>query len=254
MTPQDLYRAGELDQAIKALGEELRSAPLDAKRRTFLFELLCFAGEYDRAEKQLAVLESQNPKTQMAYLVYRSALHAERTRQEMFQTGVLPASVAKIAAQGGTWNDEPFESLQDADARIGDHLEVFIAGSYTWIPTSYVRRLEIEAPVALRDLMWARARIEASPEFRLQDLGEILLPVLAPLSWTSSDNSVRLGRTSVWEDQPDGSERLFGQKMLLVDGEEIPILEFRSLVWNSPKGSEDESEANPVGEPEDAAS
>jgi protein involved in temperature-dependent protein secretion len=37
MTPQELYRTGELDQAIKALGEELRSNPLDAKRRTFLF-------------------------------------------------------------------------------------------------------------------------------------------------------------------------------------------------------------------------
>jgi type VI secretion system protein ImpE len=44
MTPLELYRAGQLGQAIKALGEELRSFPLDVKRRNFLFGLLCFAG------------------------------------------------------------------------------------------------------------------------------------------------------------------------------------------------------------------
>jgi len=39
MTPLALYREGKLREAIKALGEELRSNPLDARRRTFLFEL-----------------------------------------------------------------------------------------------------------------------------------------------------------------------------------------------------------------------
>jgi len=34
MTPLALYREGKLREAIKALGEELRSNPLDAKRRT----------------------------------------------------------------------------------------------------------------------------------------------------------------------------------------------------------------------------
>ena len=232
MTPLELYKAGELGQAIKALGEELRSQPLDAKRRTFLFELLCFAGEYDRAEKQLDVLADQNPKAAMGVMMYRSAIHAERTRREMFQKGEFPAWDANNAAMGGgTFNDEPFETLADADARIGDHLEVFIAGGYTWIPTRYVERLEIEPPATLRDLLWARGRIQASPAFRLQDLGEVLLPVISPLSYLSSDDAVRLGRMSVWEDQPDGSERPLGQKLLLVDGEEIPILEARSIVW-----------------------
>ena len=247
MTPQELYRAGELGQAIKALGEELRSNPLDAKRRTFLFELLCFAGEYDRAEKQLDVLADQNPKHAAGMLLYRSALHAERTRQGMFRTGEMPAADdASAPTAGGTWNGEGFETLADADPRIGDHLEVFIAGGYTWIPTRYIEQIEIEPPTALRDLIWARARITASPKFRLQDLGEILLPVLSPLSYLSADDAVRLGRTSVWEELPDGGERLMGQKMLLVDGEEIPLLEFRSLVWTSEEPDE------PAGERVDA--
>lgn len=246
MTPLDLYKAGELGQAIKALGEELRSNPLDAKRRTFLFELLCFAGEYDRAEKQLDVLADQNPKAAMGVLMYRSAIHAERTRQEMFLKGEFPAKSADNAATGGgTWNGEPFEMLADADERIGDHLECFIAGGYTWIPTKYIEHLVIEAPATLRDLLWARARIQASPAFRLQDLGEILIPVISPLSYRSADDAVRLGRASVWEEQADGSERLLGQKMMLVDGEEIPILEFRRIEWVTATPDGESGDANP---------
>jgi len=51
----ELLRAGQLDEAIASLGVELRGNPADVQRRTFLFELLCFAGEHDRAEKQLDV-------------------------------------------------------------------------------------------------------------------------------------------------------------------------------------------------------
>src|SRR6202012_4898252 len=112
MTPQELYRAGELDQATKALGEELRSNPLDAKRRTFLFELLCFAGEWDRAEKQLDVLASQDIKNAPSMMLYRSAIHAERTRQEMFQTKSFPVrEPGNEAPPSGTWNDQPFTRL-----------------------------------------------------------------------------------------------------------------------------------------------
>ena len=50
---QELFRAGRVAEAIDALGAELRDDPTDAQRRIFLFELLCFAGNYARAEKQL---------------------------------------------------------------------------------------------------------------------------------------------------------------------------------------------------------
>ena len=181
MTPLELYRSGELRAAIKALGDELRANPLDIKRRTFLFELLCFAGEYDRAEKQLNVLADTNNQALAGTLLYRSALHAEKTRQEMFQKRDLPNVDSAAGPIAGNWNGESFADLRDADPRIGANLEVFIAGSYTWIPFHYMRRLEIEKPETLRDLIWARARVETSPAFRLQDLGEVLIPVLTPL-------------------------------------------------------------------------
>ena len=60
-TAKQLFQAGQLNEAVRALGAEVRDNPTDAQRRTFLFELLCFSGEYDRAEKHLNVLADGNP-------------------------------------------------------------------------------------------------------------------------------------------------------------------------------------------------
>jgi type VI secretion system protein ImpE len=241
MTPLALYREGKLREAIKALGEELRSNPLDAKRRTFLFELLLFAGEYDRAEKQLDLLAGANAEAAAGTLLYRSALHAERTRQNMFANHETPP-FKQEAVHGGVWNGTPFSEFSDADPRIGANLEVFLAGSYTWIPIHYLRRLEIEPPANLRDLMWARARVETSSDFRLQELGEVLLPVLCPLSSRHADETVHLGRESAWEPDDVYGEVPYGAKTMVIDGVEVPLLEIRSVAWSAPeKESQDAS-------------
>ena len=117
MTPLALYREGKLREAIKALGEELRSNPLDARRRTFLFELLSFAGQYDRAEKQLDLLAGANREAAAGTLLYRSALHAERTRQSMFANHETPP-VKQEPVHGGVWNGKPFREFGDSDPRI----------------------------------------------------------------------------------------------------------------------------------------
>ena len=90
MTATELFQQGKLQQAIEVLGEEVRNAPLDAKRRTFLFELLCFSGDYDRAEKHLSILADGSQAAGMGALLYRSALHAERIRQQMFAEASFP--------------------------------------------------------------------------------------------------------------------------------------------------------------------
>ena len=241
MTPFELYKKGELQEAIKVLGEELRSHPLDTKRRTFLFELLCFAGSYDRAEKQLSVLADTSSQAAAGALMYRSALHAERTRQELFATRQYPETILSAGSRPGTWNEESFTKIHDADPRIGANLEVFIAGSYTWIPMKYLEHLEIEKPASLRDLIWARAHVQTSSAFRLQDLGEVLLPVLSPFSFQQADEAVQLGRSSVWENSGMETETPYGQKLMWIDGEEVPLLEVRSINWN--KAVEDLADA-----------
>ncbi len=223
-----LYRAGQLQAATAALGDELRKQPLDARRRTMLFELLCFAGEYDRADKQLDILADASKDAQAGCLVYRAALHAERTRQDMFAREDFPESPAE-ASPPGRCNGESFNAFSDADPRIGEHLEVFIAGSYTWVPLAYLESVEIAPPARLRDLLWAPAVLKATPAFRIQDLGEVLLPVLSPLSWKHSDDAVRLGRATVWQDSERFGAVPLGQKLFACDEQEQPFLELRSL-------------------------
>src|SRR6266581_1049541 len=93
MTVQQLFQSGQLDEALKGLTAEVRDNPTDPKRRTFLFELLCFAGEYARAEKQLDVLSQGGPQSEMGALFYRGALAAEKTRQDMFEKQDYPKPV-----------------------------------------------------------------------------------------------------------------------------------------------------------------
>ncbi|HEV2136450.1 MAG TPA: type VI secretion system accessory protein TagJ [Terracidiphilus sp.] len=231
MDALSLYRSGNLRAAIDALGDELKKQPLDAKRRTFLFELLCFAGEYGRAEKQLDILSDASAEAAAGAMLYRSALHAERERQEMFTNDKLPLGTAHASPEGEL-NGATFAGLSDADPRIGAHLEVFIAGSYTWIPFAYLESVETETPKRLRDLMWLPAVLRTTSDFRLQELGEVLLPVIAPLSWKHEDDAVRLGRTTVWQDDEEHGAIPFGQKLLISGEEDTPLLEIRKLSFH----------------------
>jgi type VI secretion system protein ImpE len=223
-----LYREGRLNDAIQALGAEVRDHPTDAQRRTFLFELLCFAGEYDRAEKQLRILEQGGKEAEMGALILHSALHAERLRRDMFEQGTFPTGAAPRPA-AGTLNGTRVDSIADADPRIGARLELFAAGQYTWIPFDQIASVRAEAPKRLRDLLWLPAKIRTAENFQGMELGEVLIPVLAPLSARESDDAVRLGRVTEWYALEGGGEAPVGQKTLLVDGEELPILELREL-------------------------
>ncbi len=229
MNANELFRAGKLTEAIHTLSEELRNVPTDTQRRTFLFELLCFAGEFDRAEKQLSILSERGTNAELGAMLYRSALHAERERQAYFQEkAYLNHSAVLSDERGGTLNGKPFQSISDSDSRIGARLEAYVAGEYMWVPFEHIASLEMQAPKRLRDLLWSPVVVRTGPSFQDKELGEVIVPVLSPFSWSNADENVRLGRASVWEGE-DGGEVPFGQKMFLVDGEEIPILELRKL-------------------------
>jgi type VI secretion system protein ImpE len=230
MNAQGLFQTGKLDEAVQALGAELRDNPVDAKRRTFLFELLCFTGDYQRAEKQLDVLASEGRAAEMGALLYRAALHAERIRQAIFEKQDYPLTGPEADVPiSGTINGKPFQSFSDADPRLGERLEVFAAGDYLWIPLQHIASVELQAPTRLRDLLWIPAIVRTGASFKGKELGEVLLPVLSPLSWKHSDNQVRLGHATDWQDDGAGNVVPVGQKMFAADEDEVSILEIRKL-------------------------
>lgn len=232
MRAEQFLKEGRLEDALQALSAELRDNPSDAKRRTFLFELLCFAGDYSRAEKQLEILSQGGPTSDIGALFYRGALHAQTTREELFRKRDYPKAASGSAAPrsiAGSLNGSPFQSLSDADPRIGANLELFAAGTYLWIPFHLLTSVEVEPPRRLRDLLWIPARVRTAPAFQGKELGEALLPALEPFSGQHPDDAVRLGRVTEWQEDEDGEQIPVGQKMLLVDGEEFPFLELRKL-------------------------
>jgi len=242
MNAKELFQAGKLTESVQALSAELRNHPTDAKRRTFLFELLSFAGDYERAEKHLKLLSDGGPSSELGALMYRGVLAAERARQDTFTNREYTMMPPAATGFSGTINGRPFETLADADPRIGPRLETFSAGTYLWVPLAHIASIEIQPPRRLRDLLWIPAMVRTGPAFQGQELGEILIPVLSPLSFRHPDENVRLGRLTVWDEDEDGAEVPFGQKLLAVDGEEIPLLEVRNITING--ASAETAEAN----------
>jgi type VI secretion system protein ImpE len=237
MSAQELFKAGKLSEAIEALGVEVRDNPTDARRRTFLFELLCFKGDYDRAEKHLNILADATPDSRVGAILYFSALHAERLRQDLFEKKDYPVAPVSGNPRGGTINGQPFEMLEDADPRVGPRLEIFAAGAYLWIPFEHIESIELEAPKRLRDLLWAPALVRTGPAFKDKELGEVLLPVLAPFSWKHSDDNVKLGRATEWA-EVDGVSVPSGQRIFSVDDEDFPLLDIRKIEFTPAEGAE----------------
>lgn len=243
MKARELYQSGKLNEAIQSLQAELRDNPTDSVRRTFLFELLCFAGEYDRAEKHLSVLGDANADAATGSLLYRAALNAERSRNSLFEKGDYPGMPADSPPIRGSLNGQPFEDVEDADPRIGPRLEIYAAGQYMWLPLAHVASVEMRPPSRLRDLLWIPALVKTGPAFKGQELGEVLVPAISPFSFRHSDDAVRLGRATVWDQTDPENPVPFGQKTLLVDGEDIPLLEVRSLEIASSEPAEQHAAA-----------
>jgi type VI secretion system protein ImpE len=236
LNARELFAAGKVKEAERLLTAYLREHPSDRAQRTFLFELLCFAGEFARAEKQLAVLAAGDFDRETGAIVYYAALHAEKTRHELFAKQAFPLS--KTVSPTGKLNGRPFTELSDADPDIGARLEVFAAGSYIWIPFEHLTSIEMEAPKKLRDTLWTPALVQAASTFNEMDLGEVLIPAIYPFSWKDANEAVCLGRVTEWSADDEGREYPSGAKMLLVDGEEVPFLEIRSIEFaHEPDGT-----------------
>src|SRR5262249_44091197 len=110
MTAKQLFDAGKVREAEKALSAYLRDHPTDGAQRAFVFVLLCFSGQYDRAEKQLGVLAKGGGQAELGAVLYYSALHAEKTRHELFQKQAYP-KVAAAPSAPGVINGKPFHSI-----------------------------------------------------------------------------------------------------------------------------------------------
>jgi type VI secretion system protein ImpE len=258
MTAEELLKAGHLSAAVEQLNQEVRSRPTDIQRRTFLFELLCFAGDYQRAERQLDVLGQQSAMAEIGVQVYRHILAAEQVRQQLFSEGVQPnflfpppsyvhlhlealhqlcnhqpAEAGALLEQAqhsqpplqGSLARQPFTAWRDGDDLLAPFLEVIVHNQYVWLPFEQIKRLHIMTPKRLRDLLWVPATLEA----HASPVGEVFLPVLYPDSHRHADERVKLGRITDWTDIGEGVTRGAGQHLFFIDGQDKGILEVQDI-------------------------
>src|SRR5437868_5359835 len=90
MNATGYYSAGRLGDAVAAALAEVQRSPADAGRRAFLAELACFAGDLERADRQLDVLSTTDPRASVGVSLFRQLVRAEQARRQFFTEGRLP--------------------------------------------------------------------------------------------------------------------------------------------------------------------
>src|SRR5690606_2382497 len=63
---------------------QVRAEPSVARHRVFLFQLLCVAGQWDRALTQLNVVQELDPSAGIMGKAYQEMLHCEAIRRAVF--------------------------------------------------------------------------------------------------------------------------------------------------------------------------
>lgn len=266
MTASELFQAGKLDEAIAAQTAQVKSSPADSSKRLFLFELLAFAGEWERARKQLDALQYEEIELQAAQSDYAKVLDAEEYRRKVFREGLqpkflvdVPPEHARLRLEGlqrlregnkvaateslaqaaeaapsvnGKLNEKPFDDLRDCDDLFGTVLEVISQGLYFWVPLETIESIAIMPPRFPRDLLWVKARLETS-----SGAGQVFLPALYPGTHEHKDHQVRLGRQTDWSD--DGGPVLGrGLRMFLAGDDASTLLEWRDVQVDPQPGAE----------------
>jgi type VI secretion system protein ImpE len=256
------YKAGRLQDAIQAAVEDVKKAPLDVERRSFLAELLCVAGDLDRADAQLEALQktgSAGPGVAMM----RQLVRGERARHEFHGQGRLPefvtqpsaatqlalrasiairdgdlAGAAELLAQHEEQRAKPrgrcdgaaFEDVRDADDLTAGVLEVLSStGKFFWIPFDALAEIELDKPTRPIDLLWRAASIS----MRGGSDGRVHVCTTYASHGARPDDAARMARSTDWIGNDGEPVRGVGAKTLLVGEEPKTLLEIRRLEFEA---------------------
>ena len=274
---EEFLREGRLDEALKAIQDQVREDPSKAELRVFLFQILSVMGDWKRALTQLNVAAELDGEKMLLAEICRPALQSEALRTAVFEGTKSPLvfgepeewvgwaiQAARLVAEGqyaaalelrdkafeaapaisGQINGKPFGWIADADTRLGPILEVVVEHKYFWVPFSRIQSIRIEEPKALRNMVWAEA------QFIWTNGGQA--PGLIPTRYAGSEKcengSVRLGRRTEWTEHEGGHFVGLGQRMLATDEGEYPLLEVRSIAFDQAEADVPAEAGDPPGE------
>ena len=261
MTAKEYVAAGQPEEALTELQKEIRAHPEDSKLRIFLFQLHSVLGDWPKALTQLQAIASLDPETMLLAQIFHPVLNCEALRRGVFEGRLTPlifgeplewvgllvkasehiakgelAAGAGLRARAfeaapesaGTLDGKPFDWIADADSRLGPMLELIMDGKYYWVPFCRIRRIAMETPSDLRDLVWMPAQLvwtnggEASGHIPSRYVG----------TEDSKDGALRLARKTEWKELGDETFLGLGQRILVTDEGEHPLLECRIVDFN----------------------
>lgn len=252
----ELFKAGKLQEAVAAQVQEVKTNPADHARRLFLFELLSFAGDLERAARQIDAVKYDDPELDLSVNFYRKLLDAEQSRRRLFSQGLKPEflidppdyvrlhleavnclrdkrpgeakqlldqAAAAAPVVHGQLNDKAIDHLRDADDVFANILEVMAHGKYYWVPLEQVAALTMVPPRFPRDLLWFPARLE----LKEGAAGEVFLPTVYPGSYEHADDQIKLGRATDWKTDEDGPVLGVGLRLFLAGEDTLALPEWR---------------------------
>ncbi|WP_223669697.1 type VI secretion system accessory protein TagJ [Kangiella shandongensis] len=253
------YSEGKIDECISQLVEEIKQYPDQHFKRMLFGQMLCVAGEYERADKQLDLLSTLEPKYVMEVANWRNLIRAAQHREDFYKQGRPPkvigepspqmekhieaiaalraddskgfADALHAAEEGrqavkGSWNEEDkrFDDFRDLDDLNGGFMEVLAPnGNYYWIANESISSIVFEDTKQPIDYLWRKADLILNDGTQ----GEVYIPVTYIDAATDQQ---RLARETDWQ-ECDVTEtvRGMGQKTYLVGDEAVSILEINSL-------------------------
>jgi len=262
---KSLLDADQLDEAISVMNGMVRAKPNDIDCRANLVELLCYAGNLERADRLLDAISDLDPSAAVGVALFRQLVRAEQARIQFYNEGRLPEFVSKpdalcelelraavLMREGdgkeaaalieerdslrppapGTADGEAFDDFRDLDDISASHLEVLSStGKYFWAPISSVIDLKFRPPERRRDLIWRRAGLSLSegPD------GEIFIPAI----YSAKDSAVahRLGHITDYLGGDDTPVRGLGLRSFLVGEDSRTILELGSVKFAPATGA-----------------
>ena len=245
-----------LDAEIAFIQQKIRSAPTESNWRMGLFQRYCQAGRWQKALEQLQAYARMYPAGEPFAYAYRVALQQEQVREKVFRgelvaplaqnapewlsvfaatlagetkPGLSPGELREQALQlapesAGTLDEQPFEWIADADARLGPVCEVILDGQYQWLAFEQIESIRVIEPSSACDLVWLSAGVKLWDD----ESKPALIPARYPVLDDWSDEHLRSTLTS-WEEHGEGNWIGRGVKVLTTDAEEKSLLDIRRI-------------------------
>jgi len=276
MNAREHYQAGQLDDAVKAIIEEVKKSPTDTNRRGFLSELLLISRAWDRADKQLDMIGHQNPEAMMGIMLWRQIIRAGQARDQFVSNGrvpevlevpdelvqnylkaavllsdknsdelnnkkeamaILDAAEDSRPALTGELDGVKFSDFRDLDDCMPGVLEVFTSnGKYYWIPFSRVISIDFAKPESALDLVYRRAHLEINGD---GPDGEVYVPATYLTVPDEDREAFLLGRTTDWIGEEGEPVVGAGQKMFYVGEQAKTIMEIEHIQFDHEAAQQD---------------